>query len=537
MKRTSMLLLCWAGVAAAQVTPAEADTFVLTTAPQAAQGRAERLQVGGGGRTLLRFTLPAAPEASRLERAWLTLFVHETRQPGSFEVYPVASRWEEASVNQTSFPPLGRLLASRVAVSREMQYVQVDVTAAVEDWLRGTPNHGFAVVASDSRTLFWVDSKENTETSQAPRLELRFAGPRGAMGPMGPQGPPGVAGPTGPAGPAGPAGPQGSPGPAASVNSLQGRRQSVLRHWGPRRVLTTLSFPAGEGTGQTQNSPVGLETDGETVFLRLSRSFHRLRAADFRLLESKTNFLTGAANPGRTLAFDGQSLWAVGEGVFHVPELGAEASFASLSTLAEVNGAGRRVLDDGEWLWVLTNDTLHRFRKTASLPMPALAETLAVNRPGLGDIVSDGSALWASEPASGRLLKFNPATGETVETVDACTGASAMPSMLFDGAALWVACSDENSLARVVRDSSSVKEAYVVTRMAVDGKPGQLEMDGEWVWVALEDSARFQAVNGKLQQGPAVTVEGASAARLLRFDGTHLWGVIERGTEAVLLKF
>jgi hypothetical protein len=94
------------------------------------------------------------------------------------------------------------------------QYVQIDVTTLVEDWVNGTmPNDGLALALVGTTGSFSFDSKESTLTSHQPELEIVLSGPAGAQGAQGPQGATGPAGAAGPQGPAGPAGPQGLRGP------------------------------------------------------------------------------------------------------------------------------------------------------------------------------------------------------------------------------------------------------------------------------------------------------------------------------------
>lgn len=112
-----------------------------------------------------------------------------------------------------------------------------------------------------------------------------------------------------------------------------------------------------------------------------------------------------------------------------------------------------------------------------------------------------------------------------------------MPSLVYDGASVWVACEGEGAVVQIRRDPESVKEAYITGRVQTGGKPVQLEFDGSSVWVANEESAAFQQINSKLQIQQSLTYDGAVAARLIRFDGDYLWGVFEREGETVLVKF
>lgn len=535
----ALLWLAMATPALAQPAPLAADTFTSAASPPTANGGVERLQVGAGARALLRFNLPPAPAGAVLESATLTVFVNRVAQPGTFDVLLVTSRWEEATATDAGFPALGRAVASRVAAASGLSFVTADVTAAVREWLRGSANHGLALAASDTRTQFFIDSKENAATSQPARLDLRFSAPAGPIGPPGPQGPAGpqgAQGPQGPAGPAGPAGPSGTASASASVS----RRQAALRHWGlQRRILADFRFLAGDAATGQNRRPLGLETDGSSVYLLLQRELYRFRASDFTVIASAQDFFASPndAAEGRALAFDGQLLWAVTSGLHY----GRPDDIGSVSNAgdpgAALNSLGRKIIHDGESLWILTESSLLRFRKTASNPAVAVEHTLTVNLPALGDLVSDGASIWVSQPGSGRVLKLRSSDGTVDHEVEACAAGDPMPSLVYDGASVWVACEGEGAVVQIRRDPESVKEAYITGRVQTGGKPVQLEFDGSSVWVANEESAAFQQINSKLQIQQSLTYDGAVAARLIRFDGDYLWGVFEREGETVLVKF
>lgn len=535
----AILWLASSTPALAQTASVAADTFTSTGFPLTANGGAERLQVGMGARALLRFHLPAAPAGAALERATLTIFVNRVAQPGAFDVFPASSRWEEATATETGFPDLGRSVANRVAVDRSVSFVTLDVTAAVRDWLRGVANHGLALTASDTRTQFYLDSKENTATGQPARLDLRFSGPAGPIGPPGPQGPAGPAGAQGPPGPSGPAGPAGPSG-TSSASTSGSRRQAALRHWGSQRhILADFRISAGEGLGVRDRTALGLESDGNSVYLLLARELHRFRASDFSIIASASDFLPSISDSadGRVMAFDGQLLWAITSGLHSwSPETIGTVPEAN-DSIAELSSAGRRIIHDGEALWVLTEDSLLRFRKTASFPLAAVEQTLAVDLPALGDLVSDGASIWVSQTGSGRVLKLNSIDGTVDAEVQACAAGDPMPSLLYDGAAVWVACEGEGAVVQIRRDPEILKETYITGRVEVGGKPVQLEFDGSSVWVANESAAAFQRINSKLQVQQTLTYDGAVAARLIRFDGDYLWGVFERENETILVKF
>ena len=65
------------------------------------------------------------------------------------------------------------------------QYLEVDVTSAVQAWLNGTsPNYGLVVTQPNNGMIFMYNSVENTDESHEPQLEVFLA----LGGPTGPQG-------------------------------------------------------------------------------------------------------------------------------------------------------------------------------------------------------------------------------------------------------------------------------------------------------------------------------------------------------------
>jgi hypothetical protein len=535
------LVLAAVAPAAAQRAALAADTYTQAGFPLTGSGAAERLQTGAGARTLLRFQLPPAPTGAALDRALLTVFVNRVIQEGAFDVIPVTSRWEEATANDAAFPTLGRAVASRVPVSSGSGFVVVDVTAAVEQWLRGSANHGLALVAADSRTSFLIDSKENVATSQPAALDLRFSGPAGPIGPPGPQGAAGPAGPEGVQGPAGPAGPAGSAGSPGGADATL-RRQAVLRHWSSaRRVLASERFPYLEGPAQSGRQPAALETDGDSVYLLFTGGVWRFRTADFTVISSASypGFVTGGETPGRSAAHDGRGVWLTGASLAYwdPPLISAEST--GPAPVPGLNGDGRKLIHDGEAIWAITEAGLMRFRITSTSP-PEVEQTLEVEFPGLGDLVSDGAFIWVSQISSGNVLKLRAEDAGVELEVPACAPGDPMPSLVYDGSSIWVACAGEGAVVRISRDPDAVKEDYLTTRIETGGKPVQLEFDGSSVWVANEDGGSFQQINSKNQIVQAVTHAGSETgykARLIRSDGTHLWGVLDDGQFVVLVKF
>ena len=106
------------------------------------------------------------------------------------------------------------------------QFVLIDITPLVQEWEEGTEaNDGIALALTTAAGNFSFDSKEATDTSHEPELEIVLTGP---TGPQGPAGATGTQGATGSAGPQGATGATGPPGAVSYTHLDVYKRQSQL---------------------------------------------------------------------------------------------------------------------------------------------------------------------------------------------------------------------------------------------------------------------------------------------------------------------
>lgn len=117
-----------------------ADTYVSTGQPTANYGGNTSMKVGGGATALLRFdlesSLPGGLTPDKLGRANLKVFVHSVPTAGQIEVQPLYGAWQEGTVSYSSLPPLGGPGSGvTFGVAVEKQFITVDVTAQVKQWL------------------------------------------------------------------------------------------------------------------------------------------------------------------------------------------------------------------------------------------------------------------------------------------------------------------------------------------------------------------------------------------------------------------
>ena len=226
-------LLCGFAVlpvaALAQTVPLTQDAYVVPLI-STNFGTATTLQVGGdGAEALVQFDLTALPAAitgSNVAKATLTLFVNSVDVAGTVNVSVANGSWSELTVNGTNTPPVPGAPVGEVQVTSANNYITVDATQAVQDWVNGTSTNDGFIITPQGSVQVEFDSKENVDTSHPATLAITLvnsgpAGPAGATGAQGPAGPAGATGAQGPAGPAGVTGAQGPAGPAG-VTGAQG---------------------------------------------------------------------------------------------------------------------------------------------------------------------------------------------------------------------------------------------------------------------------------------------------------------------------
>ncbi len=137
------------------------DASVSTARPSTNFGTLSNLYVGNGNSAFLQFdlsTLPAGTTSAQIARATLTVFVNRVNTAGSVTLAPATSAWSESSVTSTSAPTLGTTAGIFMA-SAPGQYVTLDVTTLVQNWVT-TPATNFGVaLTSDSANLLLEQRK------------------------------------------------------------------------------------------------------------------------------------------------------------------------------------------------------------------------------------------------------------------------------------------------------------------------------------------------------------------------------------------
>ena len=230
--RISFLVVCSllfvSTLSVAQSLPPLGDTYTSTGSTGTNYGTRTTLLVTTTDKSYLQFNLAPLPTGATVSKATLRLYVDALTAAGSFDVYQITGTWAENTTTERNEPGLGASATGShpiaLTTANLNQFVVIDITPLVQEWVEGTEaNDGVALALTGSAGSFSFDSKESTNTSHEPELEIVLTGPTGpqgpagATGPIGPAGPQGIAGPAGPSGAAGPAGtsgPAGATGPA-----------------------------------------------------------------------------------------------------------------------------------------------------------------------------------------------------------------------------------------------------------------------------------------------------------------------------------
>lgn len=175
-------LLSLSNFSSAVSLPAAADT---STTPKltltVAGGKATVLTVNASQAALVAFNLsqlPANYGPENIASARLRLYVGRVINPGDLKVHLVTQPWAEnvAGPAPTVDPnPVASIAPAQLATK---QFVIVDVTDTVRDWLKGANNYGFGILAGGAtpgaRVLF--GSKEGPAVGFPAELEVETAG-------------------------------------------------------------------------------------------------------------------------------------------------------------------------------------------------------------------------------------------------------------------------------------------------------------------------------------------------------------------------
>ena len=508
-------------------------------------GTNPNLTVAPASNSYIKFKLsPALPPAtvgSDVAKATLKLYVGNVSVAGTIDVYVAAGSWNEKTITANTVPALGSLIKTGVLIdtAKRGQYLTVDITSAVRDWLDGLTNNGLVLLAGTGTNVTF-DSKENSQTSHEPELIVTLnkgagaqgpEGPQGPQGPAGPQGPqgekgdPGSAGLQGPKGDKGDVGPQGPQGPQG-LQGLQGPKgdKGDKGDTGPQG----LTGPAGGGgldptlVGMLRwdllprpyadvpvGEPVSVAFDGSSIWVanRASANIAKVRASDGAVIATYT--VTGSPT---AFAFDGQNMW-VASGIGCVSKL--RASDGQLLGSYPTTRLPVGLAFDGENIWSthIVDDQLVKYRASDGTPLGVY--TIG---PGPTEVIFDGTNLWVANTDSlngTTVSKVRPSDGAILGTYTVPEGPA---GLAFDGNYVWVASTRANKVTKL-----RASDGVVIGSYPVANSPYGLAYDGANILVTTGTAVvKLRGIDGA-NLGSTDVATATPGFHRIAFDGKGFW--------------
>ncbi len=158
------------------------DTWLSSATPNAGNGAYPSLYTGTTGNanklTLARFDLSAIPSEATVTSATLSLF-HKTKSVAStINVHQANALWTEAGATYANYGGYNAAIeASALApISSSGAWLAADVSDAVQGWVDGAANTGFAIEEAFGITQTEYRSSEDANQAQRPKLEVCFFG-------------------------------------------------------------------------------------------------------------------------------------------------------------------------------------------------------------------------------------------------------------------------------------------------------------------------------------------------------------------------
>jgi hypothetical protein len=149
---TTAVLLDGGARAASAPQPALAeDTFADSAAPAARHGSAPFLRINASSTAYVRFDVSALPAGGTVAAATLSVRVGRLGAPGTLRIHAAGGPWTEDALTHAQQPTASAEPVAALEVSDSTAFTEdlkVDVTGAVQAWLSGAPNHGFALVGA-----------------------------------------------------------------------------------------------------------------------------------------------------------------------------------------------------------------------------------------------------------------------------------------------------------------------------------------------------------------------------------------------------
>ena len=547
-----LTLLCLVPLARAQDARLTDDSYTTSAAPTTTHGAAPSLfliaptlQAPNTNLVYLKFdlsTLPAGTTGASIAKANLILWVTSDIASGMFDIHRLTGAWNEKSLTALNAPPIGSTDAAGVPIVANQQFIVVDLTPLVQDWLNGVlPNNGIQLKPSaGSAVNVGFDSKENTGTGHQPRLDILLTGPAGAQGPAGaagPQGPqgsigpmgfPGAQGPQGATGPAGSAGPIGATGPAGAQGSAgaQGATGPAgsMGASGPAGPagspgqagatgMTGPAGPAGVDGAPGPQGPTGPTGSPGPQGPAGPGGLDPALLGSLRWDVLRGDFGVGTLPSG--VAFDGANIWVANFGGNSVTKLRASDG-ANLGTFPVGQGPVGIAYGVGViWVANYTDNTVSGLDPGSGAPVLSFNVGKAPHA-----IVFAAGAIWTANYGDGTVTKFVPFGGVNTYTV----GGQSASGMAFDGTFIWVTDPLRNKVWALQASDGTPK---IGSPFGNVDHPAGIAFDGTNIWVAIKDVNLGGGVTKLSIDGACVatcTFYLANSNVLgIAFDGTNIW--------------
>lgn len=493
-----LALICAAPALAGDPVLTDDGTFHDHSGRKQAPGRAPSLLVRGTETSAaVRFDLsmlPGSPTGSQVAKATLKMWINRVESPGTLSVLRVGNDWNEKDLGVDSGLTPAGIVAQGIEIGddSERNFLLVDVTQAVRDWLDGTAaNFGLALTGTSPKLRIAFDSKENVAGGHEPELIVDLSwgesyGSNGTQFLLGPQGPQGPQGPPGADGPAGPSG--------TSINPLRIARLRTYTSLG-----TGYTTPAGPG-------PAGIAFDGGNIWVA-NRNTNTI--SRHRMVDGVKNADATVGTAPAALAYDGANVWAANSGSNTVTRVRIY-DWWPIGT-ANVGSNPTAITFDGTNMWVVNtgSDNVTRLKGSDM----SLLGTIPVGTDPAG-ACSDATSVWITNSGDGTVTRLSIADGSLIGTYPAGT---APHGIAFDGTDMWITDTASGNVLKLSGADGSLLGTY-----PVGASPLGIVFDGEMIWVVNSGDGTVSILN--VSDGSLIQTRNVgSGPEGIAFDGVHLW--------------
>jgi DNA-binding beta-propeller fold protein YncE len=261
--------------------------------------------------------------------------------------------------------------------------------------------------------------------------------------------------------------------------------------------------------------------DGQSVWV----SVQELGGGYVRKLSSSAAIVSSTAVGIAPLemAFDGSRVWVTDYTTSDVTVIAANGSLIKTFPLP-ANTDPEGIMFDGKYIWVANNGNGSPLSNTVSKYDPETLTVVASYRVGLNPdgVAFDGSYIWVTNSNSNNVMKISRDTGAVVRSYP--TGLFPL-SILFDGRNMWIGDGDNQEVGDLHTGSVTKLGAfggYNLGTFPVGSAVRGLGFDGTAIWVCNSADNTFTRL--RASDGARLGTYSAGAApRAMAFDGTRMW--------------